>query len=64
MDWDHAPQCRRCQYELCFLDRTYDECPMCGYKIPSRVRVSNNDLRGGQGGKLDAPDVRRLLDEA
>jgi len=37
--WAKMPQCDGCGYHLCFLDRQYDECPMCGHEIPTEHRV-------------------------
>lgn len=37
--WASMPRCEECDYTLCFLDRTMDECPMCGHEIPEEVRI-------------------------
>jgi rRNA maturation endonuclease Nob1 len=37
--WESQPTCEGCKYELCFMDRRLDECPMCGHEIPVELRV-------------------------
>jgi predicted RNA-binding Zn-ribbon protein involved in translation (DUF1610 family) len=45
--WRDMPKCTGCSYTLCFIDRTMDECPMCGTEIPEEVRV--DEIEGTAG---------------
>lgn len=35
--WEGMPKCTECAYPLCFLDRLWDDCPMCGEPIPDNL---------------------------
>lgn len=37
--WEQQPECENCDYKLCYLDRQFDQCPMCEHEIPVAVRV-------------------------
>jgi predicted RNA-binding Zn-ribbon protein involved in translation (DUF1610 family) len=34
-----TPTCQGCGWDLCYLDRTMDDCPMCGTPIPVEIQT-------------------------